>query len=107
MTKYGGVYECRASSKVGSVSHSEPLNIKGAPFVRSMDPVKVSNDVVLLDIKYVFYGFDGNETTFGYSFENPQKAHHISSFISFSLSEPVDLIVLNYDDYFRLWRANL
>ena len=45
MTKYGGVYECRASSKVGSVSHSEPLNIKGAPFVRSMDPAKVGVDM--------------------------------------------------------------
>ena len=41
MTKYGGIYECRASSKVGSVRHVESLNIKGAPFVRPMDPVKV------------------------------------------------------------------
>ena len=40
-TKYGGTYECRASSKVGSVSHVAKLNIHGAPFVRKMHPMKV------------------------------------------------------------------
>ena len=41
LQKYGGIYECRASSKVGTVSHSAKLNIKGAPFVRKMEPMKV------------------------------------------------------------------
>ena len=40
-TKYGGMYECTASSKVGSVSHSAKLNVKGAPFVQRMNPMKV------------------------------------------------------------------
>ena len=82
MTKYGGVYECRASSKVGSVSHSEPLNIKGAPFVRSMDPVKVSNDVMLDTTKYSKVLME-TKVPLDISFEDPQKAHHISSGIIF------------------------
>ena len=40
-TKHGGTYECRAASKVGSVSHSAKLNVRGAPFVRKMRPMKV------------------------------------------------------------------
>ncbi len=40
-TKHGGLYECRASSKVGSVTHSARLNVHGAPFVRRMTPLKV------------------------------------------------------------------
>jgi hypothetical protein len=39
--KHGGIYECVASSKVGSVSHVGKLNIFGAPFVREMAPIKV------------------------------------------------------------------
>ena len=39
--QYGGIYECRASSKVGTVSHSAKLKIKGAPFVSKMEPMKV------------------------------------------------------------------
>ena len=68
-TKYGGTYECRASSKVcffvtltqpltlylslnfqvGSVSHAGKLNVHGAPFVRRMKPMKVGmqNDGML------------------------------------------------------------
>ena len=40
-TKYGGTYECRASSKVGVVTHSAKLNVLGAPFVKRMRPAKV------------------------------------------------------------------
>ena len=40
-TKYGGIYDCVATSKVGSVSHTGKLNIFGAPFIRKMDPMKV------------------------------------------------------------------
>lgn len=40
-TKYGGNYECQASSKVGSVRHSAQLNVHGAPYVRKMRPMKV------------------------------------------------------------------
>jgi hypothetical protein len=40
-TKYGGTYECRASSKVGSVAHVGKLNVLGAPFVQRMRPAKV------------------------------------------------------------------
>jgi hypothetical protein len=40
-TKYGGIYDCIATSKVGSVSHTGKLNIFGAPFIRKMDPMKV------------------------------------------------------------------
>ena len=39
--QYGGKYECRASSKVGTVSHSAMLKVKGAPFVQKMEPMKV------------------------------------------------------------------
>ena len=40
-TKYGGIYECIASSKVGSVTHTGKLNIYGAPFIRKMESMKV------------------------------------------------------------------
>lgn len=40
-TKYGGMYECLASSKVGQVSHVANLNVEGAPFVKVMRPMKV------------------------------------------------------------------
>jgi len=40
-TRNGGTYECRAESKVGSVTHSAKLNVRGAPFVRRMRPMKV------------------------------------------------------------------
>ena len=45
-TKYGGTYECRASSKVGVVTHSAKLNVLGAPFVKRMRPAKVLIGVV-------------------------------------------------------------
>ena len=35
------MYECLASSKVGSVSHVAKLNVMGAPFVQRMRPMKV------------------------------------------------------------------
>ena len=41
ISQYGGKYECRASSKVGTVSHAAMLKIKGAPFVQKMEPMKV------------------------------------------------------------------
>ena len=40
-TKYGGIYDCVASSKVGSVTHTGKLNIFGAPFIRKMEAMKV------------------------------------------------------------------
>ena len=40
-TKHGGIYQCTASSKVGSVKHVGRLNVFGAPFVRQMQPMKV------------------------------------------------------------------
>lgn len=36
-TKDGGLYKCIASSKVGSVEHSNRLNIYGLPFIRPME----------------------------------------------------------------------
>ena len=40
-TKHGGIYQCTASSKVGSVDHIGRLNVFGAPFVRAMEAMKV------------------------------------------------------------------
>ena len=40
-TKHGGIYQCTASSKVGSVEHTRNLNVFGAPFVRKMEAMKV------------------------------------------------------------------
>ena len=40
-TKHGGIYQCSATSKVGSVKHVGNLNVFGAPFVRKMEPMKV------------------------------------------------------------------
>ena len=40
-TKHGGLYKCTATSKVGSAAHSAKLKVRGAPYVRPMDPIKV------------------------------------------------------------------
>jgi hypothetical protein len=40
-TMHGGIYECKAKSKVGSISHVGRINVFGAPFVRKMDSMKV------------------------------------------------------------------
>ena len=50
-TKYGGTYECRASSKVGVVSHSAKLNVLGAPFVKRMRPAKVRCIYSVMELK--------------------------------------------------------
>lgn len=40
-TNDGGLYKCRASSKVGVASHSAKLNVYGLPFIRQMEKTAI------------------------------------------------------------------
>ena len=40
-TKHGGLYKCVATSKVGSVTNEGRLNVRGHPYVRPMEAMKV------------------------------------------------------------------
>ena len=39
--KHGGIYECRASSELGTVSHAAMIRIRGPPFIHKMEPITV------------------------------------------------------------------
>lgn len=55
----GGLYKCTATNSVGSVPHSDRLNIFGPPYVRAISPIKaVAGEDLIVHCPYSGYPID-------------------------------------------------